>query len=368
MKKGIIIGAGAAGIGFGVALKELGYDDFLILESETIGNSFKNWPQETRFITPSFTSNGFGMPDLNAVSFSTSPAYSLGKERLAGKEYAQYLELVAKGYELPLLEHQKVNEIKKEDNKYQVYTDSKSFEAKYIIFAVGQYSTPDKSFGNIGIHYSEVQSWKQFTNEKQIVIGGNESGIDAALNLAKNGNKVNVYTQKSGLSAPDADPSIRLSTYTRQKFFALNANQRQNIKIHEKMELKRLTQQKNKYLLEFANGHLIEAKTEPILCTGFKNGAVKLQQNLFEEEEGTVLLNDYDESLKAQNIFLVGPDVRHQNAIFCYIYKFRQRFAVIIEEIAKRENLQIDKEKIAEYQKNSFYLANCNNCVVACDC
>lgn len=53
-KKIVIVGAGAAGIGMGVTLVELGIRDFLILEQKEIGHSFKNWPQETRFITPSF--------------------------------------------------------------------------------------------------------------------------------------------------------------------------------------------------------------------------------------------------------------------------------------------------------------------------
>ena len=77
-KEIVIIGAGAAGVGMGVTLTELGMSDFVILEKEKVGNSFANWPQETRFITPSFTSNGFGMSDLNAVAVDTSPAYTLG--------------------------------------------------------------------------------------------------------------------------------------------------------------------------------------------------------------------------------------------------------------------------------------------------
>ncbi|TAH03166.1 MAG: hypothetical protein EAZ15_03755 [Sphingobacteriales bacterium] len=41
----IIVGAGAAGIGMGVALKDFGINHFVILEEDVIGSSFKNWPQ-----------------------------------------------------------------------------------------------------------------------------------------------------------------------------------------------------------------------------------------------------------------------------------------------------------------------------------
>lgn len=51
--------------------------------------------------------------------------------------------------------------------------------------------------------------------------GGNESAIDAALELAKLGKDVSIYTKSSGLDSREADPSIRLSPYTRQRFLHL---------------------------------------------------------------------------------------------------------------------------------------------------
>ncbi|MGB5594667.1 MAG: NAD(P)-binding domain-containing protein, partial [Crocosphaera sp.] len=63
----VIVGAGAAGIGCGVVLKDLGIENFVILERHQVGASFSRWPEEMRFITPSFPSHGFGLLDLNAV-------------------------------------------------------------------------------------------------------------------------------------------------------------------------------------------------------------------------------------------------------------------------------------------------------------
>lgn len=40
-RKLVIIGAGAAGIGMAITLKDFGIDDCLILEKEEIGSSFK---------------------------------------------------------------------------------------------------------------------------------------------------------------------------------------------------------------------------------------------------------------------------------------------------------------------------------------
>ncbi|NJH97012.1 NAD(P)-binding domain-containing protein, partial [Staphylococcus agnetis] len=72
----VIIGAGAAGIGMAVTFKMLNMEDVCIIEKNSIGHSFTQWPKSTRTITPSFTSNGFGMPDMNAISIDTSPAFT----------------------------------------------------------------------------------------------------------------------------------------------------------------------------------------------------------------------------------------------------------------------------------------------------
>ena len=53
----IVVGAGAAGIGVGITLENVGIENFLIVDRDTVGSSFISWPDETRFITPSFPSN-----------------------------------------------------------------------------------------------------------------------------------------------------------------------------------------------------------------------------------------------------------------------------------------------------------------------
>jgi len=49
----IIIGAGAAGIGMAITLKDFDFEDVLIIEKGTIGDSFSHWPKSTQTITPS---------------------------------------------------------------------------------------------------------------------------------------------------------------------------------------------------------------------------------------------------------------------------------------------------------------------------
>lgn len=368
MNKITIIGAGAAGIGMGVILKQLNYPDFQIIEQGEIGDSFQKWPNETRFITSSFTSNGFGMPDLNAVTIDTSPAYTFGMEHLSGRQYAHYLKLVAQAYQLPIIEHTTAKDILTVDDGYQVITNQGTITTKYLIMAVGQYHTPRLTpHPENVVHYSQVDSWESFSGHDQIIVGANESGIDAAINLAQLGDKVTVITDETGLDADEADPSIRLAPHTRHRFMNLLLDHADRVNLVRHQHLVDVIHNDHGYELLFEDGRRMKSKERPILCTGFAAGPVTLWPDLFRFDGHQMVLNEFDESTVASNIFVVGPDVRHQDAIFCYIYKFRQRFSVVMEEIAKREGLDIS-DLIEANQRNDFYLDDCGSCGVACRC
>jgi thioredoxin reductase len=371
----VIIGAGAAGIGFGVTLKELGIDDFVILEQEEIGSSFLNWPAETRFITPSFTSNGFGMPDLNAVSVHTSPAYTLEKERLSGKHFAQYLKLVAESDQLPIKEHTKVSRVEPEGDSYQIETNVGQIKANFVIFAVGEYHYPNLTDVEGGaehtIHYSQVQTWQDLEGEEFLIIGGNESAIDAAIQLIKLGKKVHLYTSSSDVESEHADPSLSLSAHTNQRLNLILDDQT----LSEKFELttgiriQSVSKDRETYVLETHDGEILTSVTKPINCIGFDNGALAVAPNLFAiDSVGRAVVNQVDESVVANNLFLIGPSLVNENVIFCFIYKFRQRFAVIAEEIARRKHIAIDFTQLEYYRQENFYLDDCSNCAVNCDC
>eukprot|EP00966_Prymnesium_polylepis_P312527 7222003-Prymnesium_polylepis.1 len=81
----IIVGAGAAGIGCAMMLtKTFGLETsrvLLIERGEAIGETFRRWPAEMRFISPSFNQQGWTTSfDLNSIAYGTSPAYSLHAE------------------------------------------------------------------------------------------------------------------------------------------------------------------------------------------------------------------------------------------------------------------------------------------------
>ncbi len=362
----IIVGAGAAGIGMGVLLQKIGID-FIILEKKSIGESFKKWPKEMQFISPSFTGNFFGMPDLNAITPETSPAYNFLTEHPSGKQYAKYLKGVANYYELPIFTGVEVKSITKKKENFLIKTKDNELHSKFVIWAGGEYQYPnDNPFpgAQYCIHNSKINNWSKFYNGEYLVIGAYESGIDAAYQLAKKGMKVVVLDSGNEMTNVQSDSSYSLSPFTRERYL----EQKASIKIVPNAKVKEIQQKNGKFIAVTEDGRTFKTKTKPILATGFKS-SLSLIGELFSREQGVVQLTENDESKKTKGLFLAGPQVRHKDAIFCFIYKFRQRFAVIAENIAKRLGKTNNAKKIIEEYKNqNFYLKDLSCCGDDCPC
>lgn len=369
----IIIGAGAAGIGFGACLKKCGIDDFVILEKGVIGDSFLKWPKTTQFITPSFTSNGFGFPDLNAVIADTSPAFSFKKEHLNGMEYAQYLQLVASHYDLPIKLKTLVTSIAKENNHFRVECDQEIYNATYLIIASGEFQNPNQAGikgAELGIHYGNVEHFHVKSDDPFIIIGGNESACDALTHLAYLGNEVHLFTEDFGQKAGHPDPSISLSPITKERLHHIQTNPQYRVTITEKKKARLIEELNNSYQVTFSDGSTAISKHKPILATGFLNTCHDIGgHKIFNYDKNLLpLVSEKDESTILSNCFLIGPSLRQNDTIFCYIYKFRQRFVPLICEIAKRENIRIDQEILTWFKKNNMFLDDLECCHVRCDC
>lgn len=365
-----IIGAGAAGVGMSIALQQLGLDneDMVVLDKGKIGQSFLNWPKSTRTITPSFTTNGFGMPDINAVSTETSPAFTFNEEHISGETYADYLKTVAEYYELPIQENTPVKNIEFVDGHYEIQTEQGLITSEYIFVATGDFSFARKPF-KYGQHYSEVEDFTKMPGEEYVIIGGNESAFDAAICMAEQGKQVSIYTHTTGLEQDNADPSIRLSPYTQQRL-------QQVVKNGAAIELNvgytastiDFSDMDRKYVVKFNNGKQVATRNEPILATGFDATTNPIVRQLFSTADGEIELTELDESTRYPNVFLIGPTVRHADAILCYIYKFRSRFAVLAEQVMEREALEVDQTALETYKANNMYLDDYSCCEVDCSC
>lgn len=361
-----IIGAGAAGVGIGCVLKKMKIP-FVILEREDVGSSFAKWPKEMRFISPSFTGNFFNIPDLNAITPDTSPAYTLQTEHPTGKQYAEYLKAVANFSKLPITKNCDVLSVEKKSDTFYVETNTGLLKFDYLIWAGGEYQYPnDKPFDGAKkcIHNSQVKSWRSLKGDSFVVIGAYESGIDAAYQLAVLGKQVTVLDSGNELANEESDSSYSLSPFTRDRF----AQYKTNIKIITDARVQSVKRNEASYSIILADGRHLESSTKPILATGFVS-SLCLVDSLFAKEDGHIQLTDDDESTLTPGLFLVGPQVRHGGAIFCFIYKYRQRFPIVAEAIARRIGKKSKTDEvIEEYKKMNFYLKDLSCCGDTCAC
>ncbi|HCL78125.1 NAD(P)/FAD-dependent oxidoreductase [Stutzerimonas nitrititolerans] len=367
----VIVGAGAAGIGIGLLLQTLGVERFALLERHEVGASFRRWPRETRFITPSFYSNPFGLADLNAISPTSSPAISCRAEHPSGDSYARYLEQLVERHQLPLIGQCEVRSVTPlSAGGFEIDTDQGSGTARYVVWATGEYQFPDLTpFAGAELcrHYARVDSWSDLAGADHCVIGGYESGVDAAIHLVRLGCRVRLLARKpTWQDDSPLDPSLSLSPYSRERLE--QALETGRLEVAYGVDVVTVERNNDWYRILAADGRVWLTDQPPVLGTGFVSGGGARQvEALFDwNEAGLPILSECDESTRTPGLFLAGPQVRHDARIFCFIYKFRQRFPVIGAAIAERLGLS---PGLAPEQGWQLFAADDSGCCSDdCDC
>ena len=268
--------------------------------------------------------------------------------------------------------------------------------ARYVIYAGGEYGHPylppfarDSPACN---HYSKVKDWGVDANGDWVVVGGGEAGIDSACSLYDN-IKSGTITVIDKESAPTGirpgevveDPSTALSPRTHARLKAILKSKHfpeKTIKVISEHECVDVSKKGKTYTASISKlgGKKKAPKTDLkanhpiIMATGFKLGASPncILNGLVEyDKTGRPKLDPQcDMSTKTENLFVCGPMVKHQvtgcggdageekkdgddkanskkakkvvevveekkdeEVIFCFVYKYRCRFALVAGKI-----------------------------------
>lgn len=364
----VIVGAGAAGIGMGVIFSKMGLD-FVILEKDCVGSSFLNWPSEMRFISPSFTGNSFGSPDLNSIVPDTSPAYFLDTEHPTGKEYAHYLQQLSESYNLPVIKGTTIEKVEHINGKYKLTSNRGEISVKHLIWAAGEYQYPNKRTfpgSELCRHTSTISSWNEIEGDEVCIVGGYESGMDAAVQVASMGKTAHVIDSGDPLNDDRSDSSYSLSPYTKDRVDRYG----EDISLTSNTRIEKITREGGDYILHADEGENIISSSQPLLANGFE-GSLSLIKDMFEWEDDFPKLTENDESSISPGLFVSGPSVYHSGALFCFIYKFRQRFPIIAEKITQDLGMDQDEKvinTIEDYKKKNYYLKDLSCCNDECSC
>ena len=359
----VVVGAGPSGIGVSIILKKMGIN-FTVLERNDVGSSFLKWPKQMKLLTPSFFGNTFKMIDLNAITYDTSPALTLQTEHPTGEDYAAYLKKLSEHFELPIQNNVNVDSVLKTKDGFVLNTNKGKINTEFLVWAAGEFQYPkNNSFPGSEhcIHNSLISNWDNVQGDIFYVIGGYESGMDTAINLAERKKRVMIIDEENLLESNEIDPSRTISPYTKDRL--RKANSGNTIEFLTGRVIK-VEKEKNEFVIH-TKKMKIRSKTNPILATGF-TGSLSLIKRLFYWKDGKAILNSYDESTKTLGLYVTGPLLRQHDMIFCFIYKFQPRFAVIANHIGIK--LSKDVSVIEEYKKEGMYLENLKNVKDKCEC
>ena len=369
----LIVGAGPAGLGISLALKQAGVTDQLVVDARTVGAAFRAWPKTMSLLTPSFYSNAFGLTDLNSIDPDTSPADFLHTQHPKGEGYANYLEAVVKYFQLPVRTGVKVLGVLKESDGFVVNSSDGPIHADYVVWAAGQFFDPrDRDFpgAHHALHSSQVRDWAELEGDEFTVIGGYESGVDAALNLANNGKKVRLISRGEPWASAHPDPSRALSPRTLDRLRELLRDpvKKQNLELMKDTTIMNIEAGDGFWTLRDQDDIPLGTTTRPILANGFHSGLGVVCDHFEHDKYGNpIFTEEADESTLTPGLFYSGPSLVHRNALFCFIYKFRARFGIVAAEIAHRLGFSNIEQNLASYAKAGF-MNDDLDCCTSCEC
>ena len=253
------------------------------------------------------------------------------------------------------------------DDIFLVDTTDETLRARHVVWAAGEFQYP-RLTGFVGSelcrHTATIPSYTQLDGDDFIVVGGYESGIDAAFHLAYRNKRVRVFDEGCPWEEESSDPSVALSTYSLERM--RSPRFARQVELFPHTPIASVTRAQASYEVAALDGRRFRTRVAPLLAGGF-DGGHKLVSDLFERrDDGFPLLSEHDESTITPGLFLCGPAVRHDNHVFCFIYKYRQRFAVVAKAIAT--SLGLPAERLEIYRKWGMYLDDLSFCGEECIC
>jgi cation diffusion facilitator CzcD-associated flavoprotein CzcO len=181
----LIVGAGAAGLSAGAALKQKGLEPTILDKDDRIGGSWARRYERLHLHTIRRFSG--------LAHFPIPSAYP----RYVHKDaYARYLEDYARTFQLRIELNQRVQTIRPVDGKlWQTVSEGgERWRTRVVIIATGHYNEPvvprwagtDDFAGRI-LHSSEYVSGREFAGQAVLVVGIGNSGAEIAADLLEQG-------------------------------------------------------------------------------------------------------------------------------------------------------------------------------------
>jgi cation diffusion facilitator CzcD-associated flavoprotein CzcO len=308
----LIVGAGFAGLGMGIRLRQAGLDNFLILEQASgLGGTWND---------NRYPGAACDVPShLYSYSFENNPNWS--REYAGQSEILAYLERCADKYGVrPHMRfRRKVVGARFDEARgtWSVQTeDGRTYTARVLVSSCGILSKPAypqlsglATFQGPVFHTARWRSDAVLENKRVAVIGTGASAVQIVPELAKTVQSLSVFQRTPGWVMPKPDKAIAASVKSRfakhgwlQKLARLGRYLRMEVaapallRTPQWLELGRIAER-------FALRYLDEAVADPVLraklTPGYRIGCKRI-----------LLSNDYFAALQRENTELVTSGIR----------------------------------------------------------
>lgn len=200
----IIIGAGPCGLSAAIELQRAGLNP-LIIEKNVVVHSISQYPTYMQF---------FSTPELLEIG---GYPFTTPNDKPSRLEALTYYRSVAQRTGVRIHSYETVTAaVKQEDGTFRVdsvnrYGEARSYRSKAVVVATGYFDHPNllgipgEELPNVTHFYREAHP---YTGMRVCIIGGNNSAVDAAMDLLKVGAAVTVIYRGEAYS-PNIKPWVR---------------------------------------------------------------------------------------------------------------------------------------------------------------
>ena len=186
----LIIGAGPIGLNCALEAKKNNLT-YLIVEKGTIVNSLYHYPLYMRFFS---TADKLEIAEIPFITTAPKP----------GRQDAlEYYQGIARQKDLSINLYEKVLNVRKNEEIFEVETSKSRYSAKNVIISTGFYDLPNtmnipgENLEKVKHYYTEPYP---FAQQKIVVVGSSNSAVDAALETYRKGAEVTMIIRYSEIS------------------------------------------------------------------------------------------------------------------------------------------------------------------------
>ncbi len=318
----VIVGGGPIGLACGIEAQKAGFS-YVILEKGCLVNSLYNYP-----VNMTFFSTSLKLEIGNVPFMSVNP-------KPTRMEALEYYRRVSEHWKLNLNLFEEVRDVHQAEGKYKIETQKQTYLATYVVVATGFYdipklmNVPGEELRKVTHYYNDPHF---YVNQNVVVVGANNSAVDAALETWRKGANVTLVVRGGEIGKrvkywvkPDIENRIKEGS----------------IAAHFNSEIKEI--RASEVVLTTPSGEITLPNDWVIAMTGYQPNLPFLQKMGIKLAADEIMQPRYDcetQETNLNNVFLAGVVCGGMNTHSLFIENSRVHAEQILQEILEKERIK----------------------------